>query len=282
MDAGKGIQVLASAPGTIDKYYMDNNPPNIIPDVKLIAIPTTAGTGSEVGTGGVITDTIENRKRFVRSGRPILAIVDPELMISMPPMVTAGTGIDALSHCIEAYVSKGYSPIAEGIALKGIRLIGENLRTAFNDGNDLEARTNMAIASTMGGMAMSKDLGVIHSVSHQLSTERDIPHVVGNSILLPHGIKFNLEVAKNKYVDISHELGVDTSNMSVNEASTAAIDVVRQLSMDIGLPQNLREVGVQRDDIPQMAKNAMLDFVHLYNPRDCTEEDMIQLYESAY
>ena len=152
----------------------------------------------------------------------------------------------------------------------------------MNDGNDLEARKNMGMASTMGGMAMSKDLGVIHSVSHQLSTERDVPHGVGNSILLPHGIKFNLEVAKNKYVDISHELGVDISNMSVDEAATAGIDAVRQLSIDIGLPQNLREVGVQREDFPHMAKNAMLDFVHFYNPRDCTEEDMIQLYEMAY
>ncbi len=282
IDAAKGIQVLATAPGTIDKYYIENNPPEVTPDVKLIAIPTTAGTGSEVGTGGVITDSKTNRKRFVRSGRPNLALVDPELMKTMPPSVTAGTGMDALSHCIEAYVSINYSPIADAIALKGIQLIEENLRLAVKDGTNLEARTNMAMAATMGGLAMSKDLGVIHSVSHQLSTQRDIPHGVANSIMLPHGMEFNLEVVMNKFVDISYAFGVNISEISMKEAAFAAISAVQQLSQDIGLPQKLSEVGVKREDIPLMAKNAMLDFVHATNPRTCSEENMRQLYEKAF
>ncbi|MFQ6125678.1 MAG: iron-containing alcohol dehydrogenase family protein [Candidatus Heimdallarchaeota archaeon] len=282
IDAAKGIQVLATVPGPINKYYIDNNPPEVIPAVKLIAIPTTAGTGSEVGTGGVITDSQTNRKRFVRSGRPNLALVDPELMKTMPPPVTAGTGMDALSHCIEAYVSINYSPIADGIALKGIQLIEENLRLAVKDGTNMEARTNMAMAATMGGLAMSKDLGVIHSVSHQLSTQRDIPHGVANSIMLSHGMRFNLEVAMSKYADISYAFGVDISGIPMEESAVAAINAIRQLSQDIGLPQKLSEVGVQREDIPLMAKNAMLDFVHATNPRRCSEEDMIWLYEQAY
>lgn len=282
IDAAKGIQVLATVPGTIDKYFIENTPPEVTPDVKLIAIPTTAGTGSEVGTGGVITDSKTNRKRFVRSGRPNLALVDPELMKTMPLSVTAGTGMDALSHCIEAYVSINYSPIADGIALKGIQLIEENLRLAVKDGNNMEARAYMAMAATMGGLAMSKDLGAIHSVSHQLSTQRDIPHGVANSIMLPHGMQFNLEVVMNKFVDISYAFGVDISGISMEEAAVAAIKAVRQLSQDIGLPQKLSEVGVKREDIPLMAKNAMLDFVHATNPRTCSEEDMRQLYEKAF
>jgi len=282
IDAAKGIQMIASAGGMVDKYFVGNDPPQITPHVKLIAIPTTAGTGSEVGSGAVITETKINQKRVVRSGFPALAIIDPALMKTMPPALTAATGMDALCHCIEGFVSKNYNPIIDGVALEGMRMIGENLRQAVKDGNDMEARTNMAMASTLGGLSMRKSLGVIHSISHQLSTQKDMPHGLANALMLPMGMEFNLKVATDKFARIAYALGVDTSSMSMDASAIAAIEAVRQLSKDISLPQTLRELGVTGEDIPIMAKNAMLDWCYHSNPRLCSEEDMLQLYQNAF
>jgi alcohol dehydrogenase class IV len=285
IDTGKGIQILATTSSEIiNTYFVENKPPQITPEIKLIAIPTTAGTGSEVTVVGVITEIQSNRKQIIISGYPTLALVDPMLMKTMPPTLTAGTGMDALCHCIEAYVSKNYHPIGEAFAFKGIKLIGQNLKQAVNHGNDMDARTNMAMASTIAGLAFGtgKGLGVIHSVAHQLSTQRDIPHGLANSIMLPAGMKFNLEYAREEFAEIGYALGVETLGMSVEEAATAAIEAVRQLSEDIGLPQKLRDVGVTREDIPIMAKNAVQDRAHLQNRRKCSEEDMQNLYEESF
>lgn len=280
IDAAKGIRVLAGNPGHVSEYYYSTDYNRDIPP--LIAIPTTSGTGSEVSRGGVITDTGENRKKIIISGAPSLALVDPELTLSMPPALTAATGMDALSHSVEAYVAKQYNPLAGAIAIAGIELVAENLRRAVEDGTDMEARKNMAMASTMGALAFSKGLGAVHSLAHQLSTEADVPHGVANAIMLPPVMEFNLEAAAQDYADIAQAMGVDTRDMSVMEAARSSIEAVRQLSRDIGIPGRLRDVGVKKESIPSMAAKAMEDHCHSSNPCDCTEKSMATLYEAAF
>jgi len=285
MDVAKAIRVISSHEGAIEEYYVDaggsekitpNMPPSIL-------IPTTAGTGSEASLGAIITDSKQNRKRAIISPYlfPAIALLDPELTVSLPAELTAATGMDALSHSIEAYIGKSYHPIADGIALQAIKMVGENLRVAVESGDNLSARSEMLIAATMGALAFQKGLGAVHSLAHQLSTEANIPHGVANAIMMPAVMKFNLEYAKEKYVDIASSLGVDISNMSIDEAAIAAIVAVSQLSKDVGIPQSLSELELQHDSLPQMAKNAMLDIFHQFNPRPCTEEDMLKLYETV-
>ncbi len=202
--------------------------------------------------------------------------------LGMPPNLTASTGMDALSHSVEAYVTKRYHPISEGIALKAIEMIGKNLKRAVEHGDDLQARGEMLMASTMGALAFQKGLGAVHSLAHQLSTEADIPHGVANSIMLPYVMEFNLEHAKEEYASIASALGADISGMSVDEAARSAVAQVRQLSQEISMPQNLSEVGLKRESLQRMAKNAMFDHCYKLNPRPCTEEDMLRLYEIAF
>jgi len=280
IDTAKGIRVMASHPGHVSEYYSSEKITKEVP--VLIAIPTTSGTGTEVSGGGVITDTRDNRKKVVRSGPPSLALVDPELTLSMPPPLTAATGMDALCHSIEAYVSKRYNPLAGAIAIAGIKLVAENLRRAVEDGTDIEARKNMAMASTMGALAFSKGLGAVHSVAHQLSTEAEMHHGVANAIMLPHVMEFNLEAATQEHADIAQAMRVNTWGMSTMEAARASVESVRQLSRDIGIPDRLRDAGVKEESIPVMAANAMADHCHAANPRDCTEESMAALYRAAF
>ncbi len=281
IDVAKAIRVSATHPGHISEYYFPVRITGEMPP--LIAIPTTSGTGTEVSTGSVITDTRYNRKRVIRSGAPSLALVDPELTLSLPPSMTAATGMDALSHSIEAYVAKRYNPLAGAIALSGIRLIANNLRRAVEDGSDMTARKNMAMAGTMGGLAFSgKGLGVAHSLAHQLSTSAGVHHGVANALMLPKAMEFNLEFAIQEYADIALALGIDTFHMSIAESARSSISAVRQLSKDIGLPDRLRDVGVEKESIPIMAEMALSDHCHTLNPRSCTKEDMITLYESAF
>ncbi|MGB9598189.1 MAG: iron-containing alcohol dehydrogenase, partial [Candidatus Poribacteria bacterium] len=184
IDVGKAIRSVLANKTDIDNCYV---PAVVLGDNPiLIAIPTTSGTGSEVSTGSIITDTKINRKRIIRHIPPSLAVIDPELTIGTPPFLTAATGIDALSHNIEAYVSPRYNPLADAIALKGIQLISKNLRQAVKNGLDIDARKNMALASMMGALAFNKGLGASHSLSHQLSTDANVHHGVANAIMLPY------------------------------------------------------------------------------------------------
>jgi len=280
IDVAKAIRSIANRPGHIRDYFS----PAIVKGDKpiLIAVATMSGTGSEVSTGSVITDTEINRKRIIRHIPPSLAVVDPELTISVPPHLTAATGIDALSHSIEAYVTLRYNPLAEAIAITGIKLIANNLRRAVENGSDLEARKNMSMASMMGALAFNKGLGASHSLSHQLSTEANVHHGVANAIMLPHTMEFNLDFAVEKYADIAQAMGINTSGMSVVQSARASIQAVKELCRDIGLPDNLSSVGVNQDSIPTMAEKAMEDHCHLMNPRICTKEDMSTLYKSAF
>jgi 4-hydroxybutyrate dehydrogenase len=279
IDAGKAIRaVLASKSDIKDCYY----PARVTGDKPLlIAIPTTSGTGSEVSTGSIITDTTINRKRVIRHIPSSLAIVDPDLTIGVPPYLTAATGIDALSHNIEAYVSPRYNPFADAIAIEGVKLVAKNLRQAVKDGSDIKARKNMALASTMGALAFNKGLGASHSLSHQLSTDANVHHGVANAIMLPYVMEFNLNSAIEKYAEIAYAMGVDKSVMTTAQFAKAGIQAIRDLCVDIGLPDNLSAVNVNPDIIAIMAKKAMEDHCHLTNPCACQEEDMLLLYKSA-
>jgi len=276
MDASKGIRVLTSHPEPLHRYLGIEGIENIVnPMPPLIDIPTTSGTGSETSRGAIITDTERRIKSVLRAGMPSLALVDPALTVSMPPQLTASTGMDALSHCIEAYLSPQYHPTAEAIAFEGIRLIGDNLADAVENGDNRQARTQMAMASSMGALAFQKGLGATHSLSHQLSSEYDIHHGVANALLLPHTMAFNLELTKDKMRRIAFALGEAPQELE------AAVSAVKALNKKFGLPEKLAELGVSADRIPLMAENAMTDWCHPNNPRTCTEEDMKALYLGA-
>ena len=248
----------------------------------MIAIPTTSGTGSEVSRGAIITNTKTGTKATIRTVPPNLAIIDPEMTLSLPPGLTAATGMDALSHNIEACASKNYQPVCTALALEGIRLIGKSLRIAVKVGNDLEVRMDMAVASMMGALAFQKGLGAVHSLAHQLSSEADVHHGVANSILLPHVMRFNLDFVREELAEIGRALGENTSSLSISEAAERSCFAVARLSQEIGLPQRLKDVGVKEQQIPIMAENAMLDWCHPFNPRPCSLQDMLSLYKMAF
>ena len=283
LDASKAIQIMASHPGEIHEYYGPAAAAKMtLPRPYLIAVPTTSGTGSEVSRGAVITDTRTNTKSVMRTGPSSLAVIDPEMTLTMPPSLTAATGMDALCHHIEARVSNQYQPICAALALEGIRLIGKSLRKAVEMGRDLDARLDMAVASMTGALAFQKGLGAVHSLAHQLSTDADIPHGLANSLLLPHVMRFNMPQSREELAAIAQALGEKTDSLSIDEAAERACSAVASLSKEINLPSRLRDVGVKEAQIPTMAEKAMGDWCHPFNPRPCTKDDMAALYKAAY
>ena len=283
LDASKAIQIMASHPGEIHEYYGPAAASKItLPRPYLIAVPTTSGTGSEVSRGAVITNTQTNTKSVIRTGPSTLALLDPEMTLTLPPMLTAATGMDALSHHIEACVSNVYQPVCTALALEGIRLVSRSLKKAVEKGDDLDARTDMAVASMMGALAFQKGLGAVHSLAHQLSTEADVHHGVANAIMLPHVMRYNLPHAQEEMVQIARALGEKVDNSSPAEAAQQACAGVSRLLLSIGLPSRLRDVGVKENQIPPMAEKAMGDWCHPFNPRPCTKDDMATLYRAAY
>lgn len=285
IDAAKAIRLKATHELPLAEYdVMIGGAEKIssnVPD--MIAMPTTAGTGSEVGRAAVITLSSTGRKTIILSPylMPSVAVVDPELTIGLPKTLTAYTGMDALTHNLESYLSTVYHPICDGIAIKGVQLAGAYLRRAVEDGNDIEARTNMMMSSMMGAIAFQKDLGVAHSLAHPLSTIAGLHHGLANAIVLPHTMEFNFEHSKEQLRDIAGALGVNVFEMSISDAAQAAIDQIRQLSEDVGIPKRLRDVGISEEMIPQLAKQAIEDACHLTNPRKCREEDMVDLYKKS-
>jgi len=244
---------------------------------RMIAVPTTAGTGSEVGRSAVIICRANQRKTVIFSPHlmPSYAVCDPEMTVGMPPPITAATGMDALTHNIEAFLSTPYHPLADAIALYGARLCAENLARAVESGQDREARANMMMAAMMGATAFQKGLGVTHSLAHPLSSVAGIHHGLANAILLPHVLEFNASACQSRYRDLSRTLNVP-------DASGALSEWVRELNRKIGIPAALGEVGVGRDMIAAMVPKAMEDGCHLNNPRPCSAEDMRALYQAAF
>ena len=274
-DCAKGIALVATNGGNIKDYEGINKSSK--PQLPLISINTTAGTASEMTVFSIITDEERHVKMAIvdKNVTPILAVNDPELMVSMPKSLTAATGMDALTHAVEAYVSKASTPITDACAQKAIELISNNLRDAVKDGNDIEARDMMAYAEYLAGMAFnSASLGYVHAIAHQLGGFYNLPHGVCNAILLPEVQVFNSQVSKNKLRDIAKFMGVDTSNMNEEEGANACIKAIRKLSKDIDIPLGLRELGVKEEDFDTLADNALKDACGLTNPIPATHQDI--------
>jgi alcohol dehydrogenase class IV len=249
----------------------------------MIAIATTAGTGSEVGRSTVIILKATDRKTVIFSPHlmPNVALGDPELTLGMPPKITAGTGLDALTHNVEAYLALGYHPLCDAIALYGAKLAIRYLARAVHNGKDLEARSNMMMAAMMGAVAFQKGLGAVHSLAHPLSSIANLHHGTTNGILLPHVLEFNRPVSEERLRDLALAMEIAGSRESAAEAATALIARMHSLLPEVDIPLTLGALGVTRDLIPLLARKAMEDACHQLNPRPCTEADMIALYEKA-
>ena len=286
IDAAKVVAVLAVNPAPLTQYDImapkKTDIKGLLPPI--IAIPTTAGTGSEVGRCSVITNTAKNAKFLVCNPQmlPARAILDPLLTVALPPMLTAGTGMDALTHNIEALVVDTFHPMCDAIALKGIELVAENLEKAVKNPTDIKARGNMMVAAMMGAVAFQKDLGAAHSLAHPLSTLCNIPHGMANAICLPYVMRFNAEVSANLYAKVARCFGIDTSNLSDMQAAERAIQAVIDLNTRIGIPPTLADAGATQDQLENLAKKAFDDPSHGSNPRTCTQADLLMLYQQAF
>lgn len=260
----KPLEVYDDAVGG-DAFITANVPP-------IITVPTTAGTGSEVGRSGVVTLEATGRKTVIFS--PYLlakaAILDPELTVSMPPKVTAATGFDALTHCIEAYLSLGDHPMADGIALMGVELVAKHLARAVSAGADLQARGAMMKAAMMGAVAFQKGLGVCHSLAHPLSSEKGMHHGLANALCLPAVLDFNNITVPDRIERVRRVLDVQATSLS---------NAVRTLREKVGLPTGLGAEGITKADIPKLADKALEDACHRSNPRPVQREDLAKLYE---
>ncbi len=282
-DCAKGIGILATHDGDLYEDYAGiEKLTNELPPI--IAVNTTAGTGSEVTRHCVITDTKKKIKFVIVSWRnlPKVSINDPELMVNKPAALTAATGMDALTHAVECYVTLGANYATDCLALQAIELVGKYLRRAVAYGHDIEAREGMAYASYLAGMAFNNGgLGYVHAMAHQLGGLLDMPHGVANAILLPHVEKWNLMVNPEKFARMAVALGEDISGLGKMEAAEACIKAIVRLSQDVGIPQGLGELGVKESDIPLMAKLAMQDGNAGCNPRIGTVKDIEELFKAA-
>ena len=286
IDTAKAVGIVVNNPEFADVRSLEGTAATKRRAVPTFAIPTTAGTAAEVTINYVITDE-EARKKMVcvdPNDIPMCAIIDCELMYSMPKGLTAATGMDALTHAIESYITPGAWTMSDMFEMKAIELIARHLKNAVDNGTDTAAREGMAEAQYIAGMGFSNvGLGIVHSMAHPLGAFYDTPHGVANALLLPYVMEYNAEsLARPKYLDIARAMGVDTTGMSVDEGVAAAIGAVRALSLSIGIPQRLHEIGVKRKDIPALAVAAFNDVCTGGNPRHTSVEDIAALYETAY
>ena len=250
-DCGKGIGIAATHEGDLYQYAGIETLTNPLPPI--VAVNTTAGTASEVTRHCVLTNTETKVKFVIVSWRnlPSVSINDPLLMIGKPAALTAATGMDALTHAVEAYISKDANPVTDAAAMQAIRLIARNLRQAVALGSNLQARENMAYASLLAGMAFNNaNLGYVHAMAHQLGGLYDMPHGVANAVLLPHVARYNLIANPEKFADIAELMGENITGLSTLDAAEKAIAAITRLSMDIGIPQHLRDLGVKRPTSP--------------------------------
>ncbi|MBP3552680.1 MAG: lactaldehyde reductase [Bacteroidaceae bacterium] len=284
IDTSKAIGIITNNPEFADVVSLEGVAPTKKKSVPIIALPTTAGTAAEVTINYVITDE-ENEKKMVcvdPNDIPAIAIVDAELMYTLPKSLTASTGLDALTHAIEGLITKGAWEMSDMFEIKAIEMIARYLETAVNEPNNAEARNGMAVAQYIAGMAFSNvGLGVVHGMAHPLGAIFDIPHGVANALLLPTIMEFNAPAALDKYVDIAKAMNVYKDGMTKEEAAAAACDAVRQLSIRVGIPQHLTEIGIKEEDLPKLAKSAFADVCTPGNPREVTEEIILDLYKKV-
>ena len=282
-DCAKGIALCATNGGHIRDYEGVDR--SAKPQLPLVSINTTAGTASEMTRFCIITDEERHVKMAIvdRNVTPLLSVNDPELMVAMPKSLTAATGMDALTHAIEAYVSTAANPITDACAIKAMELISQNLRQAVNDGKDLTARENMAYAQFMAGMAFNNaSLGFVHAMAHQLGGFYDLPHGVCNAVLLPHVQTFNANVCAQRLTDVAHALGADVRGLSPEEGAQAAIAAIRTLARDVEIPAGLRDLGAKLDDIPILATNALKDACGFTNPRKADQGQIEEIFRNAF
>jgi alcohol dehydrogenase len=283
IDTAKGMRILL----TLGGEYADYEGYNVIDQalLPLIAIPTTAGTGSEVTPIAVVLDEADERKINVvsRYVMPDMAILDPQLTLTLPPRLTAATGMDALSHAIETLVSTERNPLSASLALTSIDLLKKHLRVAVQHGDDLEARGQVLIAAAMAGIACGNSLfGVIHALAHAVGAKFHVHHGTLNSILMPVGMRFNSTVVPQIYVQIAQALGVQADGRPEDEVIAAGIAAVEALAQDCGLPTRLRDVDVPEAALPELASLSLVEAALFNNPRPATEEELLELLQAAW
>lgn len=281
MDTAKAIGIIINNPDFADVRSLEGVADTKNKAVPIFAVPTTAGTAAEVTINYVITDAQNNRKMVCVDPHdiPVVAFVDSEMMSSMPKGLTAATGMDALTHAIEGYITAGAWELSDMFHLKAIEIIARSLRGAVD--NTPEGREGMALGQYVAGMGFSNvGLGIVHSMAHPLGALYDTPHGVANAIILPTVMEYNAEATGEKYRDIAKAMGVEgTENMSQEEYRKAAVDAVKQLSIDVGIPADLKEI-VKKEDIPFLAQSAYDDACRPGNPKETSVEDITKLYES--
>lgn len=285
IDVAKAINILLTNEGPISKYDGLNQVQ--VPGKLLIAIPTTSGTGSEV-TGVTVVTNIEEKRKMVIAGRYCgadIALVDPELTIGLPPSVTAATGMDALTHAIEAYTSKIASIPSDVNALKAAGLIYNNIESAYKTGSDIEARENMLLGSMLAGYAFNSALlGVVHAIAHPLSVHCGLPHGVANACVLPFAMEYNLqdEQVQIKYKELAQAMGLEVEGLSAKEGAEKAVEAVKQLAIALDIP-SLEKLGVRKDQLELLAQEALKEEVAMMTtPVDATKEDIVRILVNAF
>jgi len=281
-DCAKGIALVAANGGKIEDYEGVNKSSK--PQLPLIAINTTAGTASEMTIFCIITNENTHVKMAIvdKHTTPLIAVNDPLLMTAMPKGLTAATGMDALTHAVEAYVSTAATPITDACALMAMKLISENLRDAVENGQDENARDKMAYAEYLAGMAFSNaSLGYVHAMAHQLGGFYDLPHGVCNAVLLPHVQEYNAIVVPGRLKEVANAMGINVANMTDEEGARAAIDAIKILSKDIEIPAGLTTLGVKEEDIKTLSENALKDACGLTNPKQANLEEIMDIFKKA-
>ncbi|PSW07403.1 L-threonine dehydrogenase [Photobacterium lipolyticum] len=281
-DCAKGIALVAANGGKIGDY--EGVDQSAKPQLPLVAINTTAGTASEMTRFCIITDEARHIKMAIvdKNTTPLISVNDPKLMLAKPASLTAATGMDALTHAIEAYVSIAATPITDAVAIKAIELIQANLRTAVKDGQNLEAREQMAYAQFMAGMAFNNaSLGYVHAMAHQLGGFYDLPHGVCNAVLLPHVQRYNAQVCPERLRDVAKAMGVNVEGMTAEQGADAALEAIQVLSKDVGIPAGLKELGAKDEDISILADNALKDACGFTNPKQATHDEISAIYAAA-
>ena len=285
IDTAKAIGIIVANPEFSDVVSLEGVANTKNKSVPIIALPTTAGTAAEVTINYVITDE-ENVKKMVcvdPNDIPVLSIVDAELMLSLPPGLTAATGMDALTHAIEGYITKGAWEMSDMFELKAIEMIAKHLPIVVKNPSDVVARDGMAVAQYIAGMGFSNvGLGLVHGMAHPLGAYYDIPHGIANALLLPVVMQYNAESSIDKYVDIARAMGVKVDNLSPQKAAQAAVDAVKSLATRVGIPERLRDLNVKEEDLERLAKSAFEDVCTPGNPREVKLSEISDLYKKAF
>jgi alcohol dehydrogenase class IV len=280
LDVAKAIALMTSHEGDLFDYEdeMPGAPPihDTIP--YFVALPTTAGTGSEVGRSAVISDDDTHIKKIIFSPYLLAKVVfaDPEMTKDLPAPITAATGMDALTHNIEAYLARNYHPLCDGIALEGIRLAHQNLGTAVASPHDLDARAGMLMSSMMGAIAFQKGLGLVHSAAHALGTVADLHHGLANAVMIDHALAWNVEAVPARFTTMAETVGLD------DVSPEGFLRWLADLKAEIGVPASLLDTEVARADLPRLARVAFEDSCHLNNPREVTEDDFVSIFTKAF